>query len=378
MKFTKMLGLLAVAAAALMAFAGSASGTLTSPSGVAYSGTIHGSSEGSLTMTGSLTIPCNNSTLAAEITTNDENEASGPVTTLTLEECGNDTITVNSEGTLTVTDEGGNTAKVYSTNTEITWLMHRPFVGTVHCIYKTTNTFIGTLTGSNHGSNTTATLDISSSLERVLTAPFCGTHSTWEGSYSVSGSDQLGLDQLYIDTAGTDGTILTSPEGTQVPAGTAIRAESEGTTSLTGSLTVTCQESTIEGEITNAGGATSTVGGSISSLTFGECGEDTVTAVGLGSLELHSLGEDTGTLTSTGTEITVLTHRPFVGTVHCIYKTNETDLGTLTGSSTTGATATLDIGPVSIPRVTTSFGCGTHSTWEGSYSISGSDRMLID
>src|SRR6188472_2576566 len=47
MKYVKILGLLAVAAAALMAFAGTASATtLTSPTGTVYTGSIHAASEG--------------------------------------------------------------------------------------------------------------------------------------------------------------------------------------------------------------------------------------------------------------------------------------------------------------------------------------------
>ena len=46
MKYVKMLGLLAVAAAALMAFAGTASATTVTSGGVTYTGEIAASAEG--------------------------------------------------------------------------------------------------------------------------------------------------------------------------------------------------------------------------------------------------------------------------------------------------------------------------------------------
>lgn len=195
--------------------------------------------------------------------------------------------------------------------------------------------------------------------------------------------------------AGTaSATELTNAQGDKLGVGTEIHAESEGATSLTGTITITCQKSTVEGEVTNAGGAGITVSGHVSTLTFTECGNHTVTVKNAGSLEIHTEFEETGdpktshetaaatgngTLTSTDAEVTVLLHSFLLGTVHCIYKTNETDIGTLTGSkNVAGKTATLDINSVSIPRVTTDSACGNHSTWEGSYSVTNPDYLDVD
>jgi hypothetical protein len=194
MKYVKMLGLLAVAAAALMAFAGTASATLTEGAGdpVDNGDILHASAEGNTSLTGTLTVTCEDSTVTGEVTTNDANEASGPIgeEELSFENCGNDTVAVLTEGTLKVTDTGTGTGTLSSNGAEVTILTHRPFVGTVHCIYKTTNTDLGTVTGG-----TPATLNIASiSLERVTTAFGCGTHSTWEGNYEVNTPGTLLID----------------------------------------------------------------------------------------------------------------------------------------------------------------------------------------
>jgi hypothetical protein len=155
-----------------------------------------------------------------------------------------------------------------------------------------------------------------------------------------------------------------------------IKAESEGSISLTGSITVTCGKSTIEGAI-ESHGAEVPAAGKLSSLSFSECGSHTVTVVKPGSVELHATSEGNGTLTSTGAELTVLMHHAFLGTVHCIYTTTGTQLGTVTGTPTTQDNATLDIGPVAIDRVTTSFGCGSHSTLEGSYKLTTPANLIV-
>jgi hypothetical protein len=184
MKYVKMLGLLAVAAAAPMAFAGTTSATLTDGSGGSPS-TLHASSEGSVALTGTLSVTCEESTVGGTVTTNDANEASGSIETLTFEKCDDDTVEVLAKGTLKVTDDSiGNDGTLSSTGAEVTIVTHRPFVGTLHCIYKTSNTDLGTVNGG-----TPATINIPSiSLERVSTSFGCGSHSTFEGSYSGSGT----------------------------------------------------------------------------------------------------------------------------------------------------------------------------------------------
>ena len=183
---------------------------------------------------------------------------------------------------------------------------------------------------------------------------------------------------LMVFSGIASATTLTSPDKTALGVGAKLHAVNEnGHVTLTGPLgiAVECATSTVEGEITNAGGSGVAVAGKITSLSFTGCTNGYVVDVNaLGTLSVASSGTNTGTVTSNGTEVTV-TNVPFAGT--CVYKTSNTDIGTLTGSTKTGATATFDIS-ASIPRTGGSGLCGSSGTWEGSYSIDKPDSLDID
>lgn len=162
-----------------------------------------------------------------------------------------------------------------------------------------------------------------------------------------------------------------------VTTGSTIAASAEGTTTLHPPIgTISCGASTVEGTTGNTGGASETVSGNLSTLTFTECNA-TVTVLKKGSLEIHTSGESAngnGTLTSSGTEVTVL----FSG-FHCIFSTSNTDLGTITGSQVTEDNATLDIA-ATIPRTGGSSGvfCGTTAQWTGSYKVTNPSTLIVD
>jgi hypothetical protein len=169
---------------------------------------------------------------------------------------------------------------------------------------------------------------------------------------------------------------LTSPAGTQLLAGTVIKAEAEGHVTLHPPIgSITCAKSSVEGKTTTAGGGnpTTTVKGEITLLTFTECNA-TVTVLKKGTLEIHSLGGGNGTLTSSGAEVTV----SFSG-FHCIFSTSNTDLGTVTGSGVTKSNATLDIS-ATIPRTGGSSGvfCGSTAAWTGAYKVTQPNPLVID
>lgn len=177
---------------------------------------------------------------------------------------------------------------------------------------------------------------------------------------------------------------LTSPTGTVLGTGTVIKAAAEGVTKLDGSVDVACNESHVEGTVTNAGGGvpTQTVEGNITKLEFTGCAKDTVNVLAGGSLSIHSLGNGNGTLTSTGAIVTVQLHRTLLGfpiTTHCIYVTNNTHIGTVTGShNTASGTATLDIDSALIPQEPTDGACGENAEWTGSYEVTEPDPLYID
>jgi hypothetical protein len=177
--------------------------------------------------------------------------------------------------------------------------------------------------------------------------------------------------------AGTaSATLLTGTgcAGTGCVTGTTIAAENEGTVTLDPPFgAIECKESKVSGKTTNAGGTGVAVNGNIETLTFASCNA-TVTVLTKGTLSITGTGSSNGTLTSSGAEVTV----EFIGT-HCIFKTSSTSLGTVTGSETTKATATLDIS-ATIPRTGGRSGafCGTTAAWTGAYKVTNPDTLNID
>jgi hypothetical protein len=168
----------------------------------------------------------------------------------------------------------------------------------------------------------------------------------------------------FIGAGTASATELYSTSGT-LGKGTTIHADAESTLTLqAGFSTINCTESTVHGEITNAGSATTTVSGPITKktgLTFGGC-DSTVHVLKEGSLEIHHIaGTTNGTLTSSGAEVTVIKSG-----VHCIYETSNTHIGTLTGSTTGHATLHIE---ANLKRVPTSFLCADNAAWEGEYTV---------
>ena len=198
MKYVKILGLLAVAAAALMAFAGSASATsLTSPTGTLYTGAIASTAEGHAVLDNPIAkIECASSVSGEKIESHGAGvTAKGQIKTLTfgnpVGECTNNWhVTVVTAGELEIhwkaAGEGTLTsskATVESTRFGIT------------CRYATSGTSIGTLTDS-HKTGATATLDISASIPFHSGSGLCGSGATaWTGSYIVNTPDKLYIDQ---------------------------------------------------------------------------------------------------------------------------------------------------------------------------------------
>lgn len=149
-----------------------------------------------------------------------------------------------------------------------------------------------------------------------------------------------------------------------------IHASSEGATTLHGVVDITCSESTVEGAV-ESHGAGVTVSGNISNLTFSKCVNNHVTVLKAGSLEIHTAGGVNGTVTSSGTEISVQVTS--LG-ITCVFTTNGTHAGTLTG----GAPATLHIDSASITRTGGSIFCGSSAEWTGSYIVDSPSGLWVD
>ncbi|MGN6257579.1 MAG: hypothetical protein ACTHN3_07505 [Solirubrobacterales bacterium] len=199
MKYVKALGLFALAAAALMAFAGSASATqVTSPKGTVYTSTIKAEGEGETTLENKsigLKVQCEVSVVEGKVESHGTSvTTAGKISKLTYEKCTNGYIvTVLKTGTLEVHTEvsvnNGN-GTLTSSGAEVT--IHTPLG--FSCTYTTNNTDIGILKGSVN-TNKTATLEIgSSNIPRTEDSALCGTSAVWTGSYSVVTPDYLDVD----------------------------------------------------------------------------------------------------------------------------------------------------------------------------------------
>jgi hypothetical protein len=193
MKYAKMLGLLAVAAAALMAFAGTASATLTNPTGTVLNqgAKIHAVNHGGHVILDPASLPAIEcaSTVEGEVST--AGGTSGKVTSLTFgSPVGTCTdswhVTTAAAGTLTVQGDGKAgtyNGTLFSSGATVTATRFG-----IECRYVTNNTHIGTVTGGNP-----ATLKIEALIPFHGGSSFCGEGATaWVGNYQTTAP-------LYID-----------------------------------------------------------------------------------------------------------------------------------------------------------------------------------
>lgn len=191
MRYSKMLGLLVVALAALMAFAGSAAATtVTSPEGTVYTGEIKAESEGHaiLHANNGVTIECN-STVSGKVEQHGAGvTVKGNVAAFAFPSCtGGDVVEVKSKGFLELHWTRANNGTLTSSGAEV-----RAVDGAtgIECIFTTTATDIGELTSGSPG-----TLDINSSkIPRTGGSLLCGATGTWTGSYKVTGPGSLLVD----------------------------------------------------------------------------------------------------------------------------------------------------------------------------------------
>jgi hypothetical protein len=192
MKFTKILGVAAAMALALMAFAGTASATTLATKGVAENGkvTISASLKSG---TSALLADTNNffantclaSTVAGN-TTVFTGTPSGPITSLTFSKCTEEPVVVDTTGSLSVTQIAGTTnGTVRSIGAKVT--SPSPFGALTCTTAASPGTDIGTLTGVKEG---TATMDINA----VLNCGFFLPSAKWTGTYTVTSPANLGVE----------------------------------------------------------------------------------------------------------------------------------------------------------------------------------------
>jgi hypothetical protein len=274
----------------------------------------------------------------------------GKVSSLTFAKCTNEPVTVDSAGTLTVENISGTTnGTIRSNGAKVT--TGSPF-GSLTCT--TSGTDLGTLTGVASGK---ATIDVNA----VLNCGFFLPSAKWEGSYTVTSPEGLGVTSVPVATSLEVGG---APKNEAV----AIKASAGGSLLLSataGGFANTCTESTVEGS-TEAPFSGATVGGKVSSLTFAKCTNEPVTVDSAGTLTVENIsGTTNGTIRSNGAKVT--TGSPF-GSLTCT--TSGTDLGTLTGVAS--GKATIDVNAV--------LNCGfflPSAKWEGSYTVTSPEGLGV-
>jgi hypothetical protein len=185
MKYIKILGLLAVAAASLMALAGTASATvLESSEGNLPKGTkIDSTGTNAVLKAGFATIECDHSEVDGKTSNagGAGESVEGAISNLSFTEC-NATVKVLAKGSLTVHHTSGSNGTVTSEGAEVTVA-----IGGTSCVYGTpTAKDIGTLSGGNP-----AVLNASASLTRISGGFLCANPATWTATYTVTSPNPL-------------------------------------------------------------------------------------------------------------------------------------------------------------------------------------------
>jgi hypothetical protein len=183
---------------------------------------------------------------------------------------------------------------------------------------------------------------------------------------------------LAVLAGSASATELTSPKGT-VYTGT-FSAETENGITFEGPFSVKCNNSRWEA-VTEKQGPLITASGKLQNITFTECGKTTVSVNKPGTFEIHTdaaSANGNGFMTSSGMEITTLFHVTLLGfpwTLHCITETQNTPIGTITGSLTTGETPKTEPAPTPDP---TDAACSESVEVTSSYQITSPHYLDID
>jgi hypothetical protein len=188
MKHLKLFGLLAIAAAAMMAFAAGASATTVTSGGTVFTGALVSEAEGHVILDNPIAAISCASKVEGSVEQHGEGvTAKGNISALSFTNCTNSWhVTVVSAGSLEVHPIAGSSdgtltssgATVEATRFGMT------------CRYATSSTDVGRVTAGEH-----ATLDISAAIPFHSGSGLCGSGATtWTGSYGVTAPTNLTVD----------------------------------------------------------------------------------------------------------------------------------------------------------------------------------------
>ncbi|MGN6215384.1 MAG: hypothetical protein ACTHN7_00280 [Solirubrobacterales bacterium] len=189
----------------------------------------------------------------------------------------------------------------------------------------------------------------------------------------------LGLAVLAAGLLAVGGTATASATeltcGTSMCAAeTTIKSESEGRVVLDAPFGNVEAELSVEGATENTGSSSETIRKRVTKVTVITIGGDSWVIIKTGLWNIHLFEPPNAKVTWSGWSFKIV----HLG-VECIYETNETEIGTLTGSKTTGSNATLDI-KATIPRTGGSGGvfCGSSAPLTGSLKITSPTTLNVD
>jgi hypothetical protein len=185
MKVSKILGIAAIAALALMAFASTAAATTLETNGVKQSGAVSldlslTSSAATESTSGIFSNTCSTSTWQATTSAVTGAVVSGSISAMSFSNCTHSPLVVNSKGSISIERIGTTTnGTVRSTGTSVTYPW--TILGEVVSFTCTTNnTYIGTLNGTASGAT-------SITLNAILTCGGVLPSARWTGTYTITG-----------------------------------------------------------------------------------------------------------------------------------------------------------------------------------------------
>jgi hypothetical protein len=191
MNLSKILGVTAGAALALMAFAGTASATTLETNGVKQSAavSIEATLTGSMTMkttAGSFFNTCKASTLKGTTNVTTGTVVSGPVSTLSFSSCTHEKVKVNAAGSLSIERTGETTNGTFRL-IGASFTVPVTIFGSVTEATCTTaagaGTDLGTLEGKSSGTNVTHI-----NIQAIISCSGLLPTARWEGTYVITGN----------------------------------------------------------------------------------------------------------------------------------------------------------------------------------------------
>jgi hypothetical protein len=181
---------------------------------------------------------------------------------------------------------------------------------------------------------------------------------------------------LFTSAAPASATVLcktaTEPCTSAWAAGTTLQTSLKSGTQFTleaGFTTITCTETSMKGEVTNAGPG-GNVSGTITSISFGGCGSvtvDVLTSNGTFSIAAGTGGN--GTLALTGVEVTFASSG-----ISCVYGFGQT--GTPTTISG-GAMASIP-GEMNVPKLSGGFSCASPAKWKAPLTVTSPEPLYVE